>query len=311
METEKSNLFATGVFIFLGLLAIVALIGTVLMMGGFWQESEVALPVMLITGLISLLVAIASIVAVFKTLNLANRDFALGLPQGTVRAMIALSLILIFMTTSVFLFGQLSKGIITESIDFPMERIDLVKERILSLEKRVVEKTHVVDGEEVPVTHVVDGKEVPVDPDTFYDVKLVRDVNEASKDFAKQILTTVSTLVVALAGFYFGAKSVVAPRGEKAPSVPVISNIDPDNGKQGAMLSEVTIHGSNFQLPKEVKLVRGNKEIPAPKPDIMSSATLVKCSFKIPNDAEKGPWDLIVVNEGGGEVRKPEAFNVV
>ncbi len=99
MDTEKSNLFATGVFLFLGMLAIVALIGTVLMMGGLWQgassKSEIALPILLITGLISLLVAIASIVAVFKTLNLANRDFALGLLQGTVRAMIALSLILI------------------------------------------------------------------------------------------------------------------------------------------------------------------------------------------------------------------------
>ncbi len=185
------------------------------------------------------------------------------------------------MTTSVFLFGQLSKGIITESIDFPVDKIVLVKERILSLEKREVEKTHLVEG-----------KEVPVDPETVYDVKLVRDVNEVSKDFAKQILTTVSTLVVALAGFYFGAKSVVAPRGEKIPSVPVISKIDPDNGKQGAILSEVTIYGSNFQFPKEVKLVKGNNEIQAPKSDITSSATLVKCSFKIPKDTVEMEKDV-------------------
>ena len=32
--------------------------------------------------------------------------------------------------------------------------------------------------------------------------------NQLADDFAKQLLTTLSTLVVAVAGFYFGAKSV-------------------------------------------------------------------------------------------------------
>ena len=32
--------------------------------------------------------------------------------------------------------------------------------------------------------------------------------NVVSQDFAKQLLTTLSTLVVAIVGFYFGAKSV-------------------------------------------------------------------------------------------------------
>jgi hypothetical protein len=63
--------------------------------------------------------------------------------------------------------------------------------------------------------------------------------NVVGEDFAKQLLTTLSTLVVAIAGFYFGAKSVesgVAAAGTSIPAstaLPVVSG----EPKVGAVLT--------------------------------------------------------------------------
>jgi hypothetical protein len=249
------------------------------------QTPEVSLPILLVTSIVALLAALSSMVAVFNSLRLTNPEYALGLPEGTVRAVIALSLILIFMTTSTFLSGQL-KGPTMVSKNFPLEQLENFKDRVVSIETRMENNQKV------------------------YDVQLLGEINAASIDFAKQILTTIGTLVVAVAGFYFGSKASGNAQVEHFPLLPFISSIDPEEGKQGETIS-ITIYGRDFYAPREIKLIRGKQEIIAPPKNMTWSATLIRCTFAIPHDAQTDAWDVIVVNESGREARGNDAFTVL
>jgi len=135
---------AFSVMLFLIILSVLFL-GFVLIVA-FARKSlsdEVAVPLLLVGGIGIFLCAISAVTAVFWRLDLSSKNFALGLPDGSVRAVIALSLILLFAIMSVFLYLNINK-------------------------------------------------------------------NTGATDLAKQLITTLATLVVSLASFYFGANTVAS-----------------------------------------------------------------------------------------------------
>jgi hypothetical protein len=289
MNTEKKSWWAVAGYLFLASLAIIGIAAIVAAgMGWLKQEKaflpEIALTILLIAGVGGLLIVLSCMVAVFAALNLSQRTHSLGLPEGSVRAVIALSLILIFSIQAVYLYGDLGQIETETSTGITQEQLNTIpKEQIVSIQAR------------------------EVDDKTVFDVEQRVEKSEASVDFAKQILTTVSTLVVAVAGFYFGTRAVAAARGVEAPLLPVVRKIVPNHGEQGEELS-VEIFGKNFQSPATVKLVQDLSEISGT--DITWSTTKIKCKFKIPKDAATRKWDLIAMNEDGGEDRLAEAFEV-
>lgn len=253
------------------------------------DKAEIALPVLILASAVALLLSLAFIAAAFAALNLADHTHALALPEGSVRSLIALLLITTFAITSIFLYRQLRFPPTYTSTGLTLEEKDeLVKaipsEDLLSVTSKMDEGS---EEAVYAVTRRVEG-------------------SEASEDFAEQMLTTVSTLVVAVAGFYFGSRAVAAARGVAAPSSPVIRSITPNDGKQGQEL-DVSILGEDFQSPT-VKLVKGSKEMPGE--GIMSSDTKISCKLKIGKEASTGKWDLVVVNKDGGDDRLAEAFDV-
>ena len=143
---------------------------------------ENGLPVLLVSGAVALLLSLAVLVVVLRHLDLADKRYALGLPEGSIRAVIALLLILLFFISSVFLYsnGRQVQGTMLDPIS--RATVDAIPPATLvSVEPSSVEGMF----------------RVSVRPDT-----------RASDDLAKQLLTTLSTLVVAVAAFYFGATSV-------------------------------------------------------------------------------------------------------
>jgi hypothetical protein len=100
---------------------------------------EIVLPIILLVGLIGLVAVLALLVEVYRRVGDLDKQYPLGLPQGTIQAVIALSVILIFAIIGVYLYASAAA----------------------------------TDKHEVGI----------------------------------QLLTTTSTLVVAVASFYFGAKS--------------------------------------------------------------------------------------------------------
>src|SRR3954471_517886 len=113
-------------------------------------RASVALPMLLLVGLGSLLLLITLLVAVLNSFGLTDKRYPFGLPDGSMQAIIALALILIFIISSLFLYSSL--------------------------------------------------------PDTLTTATATAARNK--QQIAQQLLTTVGTLAVAVAGFYFGTRAV-------------------------------------------------------------------------------------------------------
>lgn len=143
--------------------------------------SDVLFPGILAAGFVVLLLTIALTVALFKALGLDNRSSPLGLPEGTVSALIALVLILLFGMIGIFVFLNGS---------FVQTSTGLTRDEV----------TRIDPSELLRVDCVKDSGGVEL---CSIDRVIKRD--QASADIGKQLVTTVSTLVVAIASFYFGS----------------------------------------------------------------------------------------------------------
>jgi len=137
-----------------------------------WQKISISpvylLPLVLIFGVIDLVAVLVLASGSISRWNPHCEKEALGLPVGSVRALIALSLIVIFAIIVVFMQSQL-----------------------ISTPLRWGNGTYVTDT---------------------YGVVQYSQQPQALKDLTLQTLTTISTLVVAVAGFYFGSKSIESAR---------------------------------------------------------------------------------------------------
>ncbi len=251
---------------------------------------ELVLSIILVFGVIALVLMLTFMAVIFKSLELTDIKQTLGLPEGSVRAVIALSLILIFMISSVFLFFQVQshESKIILSVNVTQEQIDkMPSDQIVSI--------------------------VRINETSFNVSRKVNTGSETANDIAKQIITTVSTLVVAVAGFYFGTQAVSVAKGTvKATSSPVIRSIVPDKN-EGKRDTEIPfeISGKNFESPK-VKLIQGSNEI-TDFTDITSSPTKIKGLLKIPPKSDKypdGKWTVVVNNSDAEEDRLENAFEV-
>lgn len=250
---------------------------------------EISLTILLLAGVVLLIVILTIAVAIMAALGLSDSAFAFGMPEGTIRAVIALSLVLIFSIVSLFLYSQLRTPVHTVIDCLTQEQRDDIPSDIL-----------LFFGQS--------GNPNCPDTNRYYARILVQQNEEASEDFAKQILTTVSTLVVAVAGFYFGSRAVSAARGAVAPVAPLLRSIEPHEGKQGEPIDKVVISGRNFASPQKVKLVRGSNEMTIE--NVMSSPTRIEGKLTVSNEQEPGKYELIVVNADGSEDLLPEAFEV-
>src|SRR5712692_6279451 len=72
-----------------------------------YAPNEVKLPIIAIAGVLLLLGALAVVSVAFSLFELSDKTQALGLPEGSIRAVIALSLIVLFAIFSVYLYSSL------------------------------------------------------------------------------------------------------------------------------------------------------------------------------------------------------------
>lgn len=257
------------------------------------DNPDVLLPILTSVSAIGLLISLSFLAIAFSVLDLADRNQALGLPEGSVRALISLLLITLFVITSIFLYRQLR---------FPLEKAVVTKYKGIS-EAQLAE----IPAEEViSIRTITKGKEKTFDVDRR--VPPV-EATEASQRFAEQILTTISTLVVSVAAFYFGTRSVTVARGTTTTtSSPVIRSINYVEGRREDEIKDVEILGKNFDSPKTVKLIQGSNEVPIE--EISSSETRIRGKLNIPAAQQTGVYELIVTNKDGGEDRLKNAFEV-
>lgn len=187
-------------------LIVAVMIGLGILFEGTNLQNEIGLPLLAISGVVALLGVVALVAIVFQSVGLADTTQAMGLPSGSVRAVIALSLIVLFSILSVYLFSNLaSENRLAHQACLTAE------ERQQFLSSYPPNQFHFSNqmsnvrrrGEELPTQC---GR-IQLRSGSFF-VTYAADRNPASDDFAKQLLVLIGTLVTSVAGFYFGAQAV-------------------------------------------------------------------------------------------------------
>jgi hypothetical protein len=147
-----------------------------------------AIVILLVAGLVAVMLLLYLGTMILRTAGLATRDEALGMPEGSIRALIAISLILMFAIIGVTVLYTGIGGEPIQSNGITAAELDrLTNVDIISIS--VVQPGASPGAERFNVT---------VRPQ----------LSQTGHDFGLQLLTTVSTLVVAVAGFYFGSRAV-------------------------------------------------------------------------------------------------------
>ena len=166
-------------------------------LGGFYvlnnlpdylTSSSLTIVVLLVAGFVAVTLLLYLGTIILRTAGLSSKKEALGMPEGSIRALIAMSLILMFAIIGVTV---LYSGMGGE----PIQSNGISAAQLERLENVQIISITVVDPAASP------GSE-------RFNVTARPELSQAGHDFGLQLLTTVSTLVVAVAGFYFGSRAV-------------------------------------------------------------------------------------------------------
>lgn len=202
-----------------GVVAIALLAASVYLLKYLGNDSpEASLSLVFVAAAVVLILVVCTLAIVLRRLGLTDCNEAMGLPSGSIRAIIALLLIMLFFIAAIFLFNSTqNKRISNETRPFQ----GITAERFATIP---------LDQIQSSVTRV-EGET------TVYDVVLYPPSSgtQTSDDIAKQLITTIGTLVVAVAAFYFGANSVQAARKLGTDGVlPASDDHTPDHPLGGA-----------------------------------------------------------------------------
>lgn len=150
---------------------------------------EIQMGLVVALAISSLLGLLTVMAAVYSNLMLTDRRQALGLPEGSIRALIALFLIMMFIIMSVYLFRTIAgrEGI-------PLT--NLTAEQVAELEGRI----QILDIEQ--------------NNSGTFDVIPKVGVTPAAEQLALQLVTILGTLVTAVSAFYFGSATTKSAPGD-------------------------------------------------------------------------------------------------
>jgi hypothetical protein len=270
---------------------------------------EIQMGMVTVLGLSVVMVLIYLMAAGFTSYGLSRRKYALGLPDGSIRAMIALFLIVIFVMVSVYVFRSI--GGKTGAVLSRLTTAD-----VLALGARAVDVTQ--------------------RPDSLFDVTLRASMTPAGEQLGLQLITVLGTLVTAVASFYFGSSSVAsatdpakraaavaalagatrtttttttATTATTRPSSLTVAGIDPASAKAGTSAVVATITGTGFVAGTSVKLEKNATAFAGSNVTIVNSTTL-EASFDI-SGSRPGRLNLVLTPPGGPDVVKEDAFEVM
>lgn len=210
-------------------LALVVVPAAMMMLGlaYHWFDGMrlVGLPMLAIFGIIMLFGTLALVAMLFQSLGLTNRDEALALPQGSVRAAIAMSLIVLFAIIAIMLFqsmlgaSYLLQGLTKAQRDAMVEKAP----------DRVVEALPAPCATKVPEGGTC------ADADQRFDLRMQgAEPPRGASDLAKQLLVLVGTLMTSVTSFYFATRGQAelvrndkqAPTANEAPPAPPDKPLD-------------------------------------------------------------------------------------
>jgi hypothetical protein len=260
--------------------------------------SRISLPMLSIAGIVLLLLCLAAIAYVFNRAGLQDRTQALGLPQGSIQAVIALSLIVLFAILSVFLFTSIGEQVRPLTGLSAAERDRLIGQLASSFAGWQPE-----GGEKFTV--------------------FVRDPGaEARDDAAKQLIVLIGTLMTSAVSFYFGSRAAsAAPAPERLPpetarspapqprptpqpppsstgdtgASPRIAEVEPGTIPRGQEV-QVAITGTGLSGADGVIMRQGPVRLDVGPP--RATDTGLTCNVAVPAAAATGSYEVVVTRSG-------------
>jgi hypothetical protein len=219
---------------------------------------EITTATVLIIGVIGLLSVIAVLVVVFRHYDPEGATGALGLPDGSVQAVIALALILIFALFGVYLHGQ-ARSEIRRSSCLTQGQLEVIPDGTVTRVRPKRWKRGSACTSPAPKAKVTkarrntararraarqatrrSARRAARNTVVRYDVS-VAVANPERQNITTQLLSVIGTLLVAVAGFYFGSKAVQAgvKRGGLAAAggAAIARDRHPDDQGEGGMAS--------------------------------------------------------------------------
>jgi hypothetical protein len=157
------------------------------------------LSLVVLVGLGLVIALMAGLATIYWILGVQNNLQPLALPEGSVRALLSFSLLLIFVCLATFLY-QGTKG------------IDLVVAgkvtRITAAQIEELRKDFVVVAEAARKTDGTLEQDPGTPPTTVFNATYYNRVrSKEADDLAKQIFTTLATVFVSVVSFYFGSSA--------------------------------------------------------------------------------------------------------
>jgi hypothetical protein len=226
---------SSGILLVLSLLAILAILAALYRWladkGIFYPDF--ALPMLLLAGIVLFFGAIAVLVNVYRSVRLNDPGHALGLPEGSVRAIIALILIFLFFVAITFIYSSMLR-----------EGRDRNLQGLTPAQFAQLPTAELLSSTPIPATGTP----------TSYDVVLRATVSPAAQDVGKNLIVLLGTLVTAVAAFYFGSNSAtsavavgkqISSGGETSRAAPQVVSIAPTRGGPTGG-TPVVLSGSGF-----------------------------------------------------------------
>lgn len=163
---------------------------------------EFALPILLILSVGAVVLVLGALIPIYKHAGLTTPTEALGLPPGSIRALISLFFIVMFVMTTVFLQRVVGGG--TEHLE------DLTDAQATAM----LGDDRVIGSERIGENN--------------WTLTVREPAGERTADFADRTFVTLSTLITALAAFYFGSNSVMTAAHASGGRGGTVSITSPD-----------------------------------------------------------------------------------
>lgn len=251
--TKKWSLLVGGI----GLLAVAVygLFKLAAFAFGSTQRTDEAttLSAIILVGLALVVILMAGLVIIYSILQLADSNQALALPEGSVRALIAFSLILVFVCLAAFLYTNMNNVELTA-----VGKLS----RITDTQLDDLKKDFVVAQE--PVVDATGAQLKDANGKLLYNAAYYSKRSKEADDFGKQIFTTLATVFVSVVSFYFGSSATASGVGAGAKAVqsggdggpkatPTIAKLDPPTIPFGSPPTLLKISGQRLAGVSRVK----------------------------------------------------------
>ena len=274
------------------------------------DKEEIQMGAVIVLSAAMLITLLTLMAMVFERLGLADKSQALGLPEGSIRSLIALLLLMAFVIFSIYLF----RSVVAFNWEY---KAGISQEQKEALGPAVFSATEVKTAGETKAGETKAGETKAGETKApSYNVWIrVKDSNVAGEQFAHQVFTALLTLVTAVSAFDFGARGaeVAKDRAQRESTdfeKLAVTSIEP--GSAAATKGKVVIRklvGAGFLEGAKVKLTcSGQPEVLGTSVEVISGKRII-CEFDL-SGKQAGKWDVIVVNPDNNEAKGASLFEI-